>query len=247
MIQNNIRIVLINTTHPGNIGATARAMKNMCLSDLVLVNPAHFPSDDARARASGADDLLESAVVVNGLDQAITGCQWVVGTTARPRTIGWPTLTPGVCAEQLIERAAAGKVAIIFGRERMGLTNEEVDRCQALVTIPGNPDYQSLNIASAVQILAYEIYLASLQLDGTLPVLSRGSGQAASSEEMERYYAHLEQVLVEVGFLDPENPRKLMRRLRRLYGRAGPDHNELNILRGILTAIQQTEHWRKPE
>lgn len=247
MIQNNIRIVLINTTHPGNIGATARAMKNMCLSDLVLVNPARFPSDEARARASGADDLLESAAVVDGLDQAIAGCQWVVGTTARPRTIGWPTLTPGDCAEQLTERAAAGKVAVIFGRERMGLTNEEVDRCQALVTIPGNPDYLSLNVASAVQILAYEIYLASSQLDGTLPVLSPGSGQAASSEEMERYYAHLEQVLVEVGFLDPENPRKLMRRLRRLYGRAGPDRNELNILRGILTAIQQTEHWPKPE
>lgn len=245
-MTSNIRVVLINTTHPGNIGAAARAMKNMCLSDLVLVNPAQFPSDEATARASGADDLLVSASVVDTLDEAIAGCHWVVGTTARPRTIGWPTLTPRDCAAQLVEKAATGKVVMVFGRERMGLTNEEVDRCQALVTIPGNPDYMSLNVASAVQILAYEVHLAS-QRAGAVPTDIRGPVAASSSEEMERYYAHLEQVLVEVGFLDPENPRKLMRRLRRLFGRASPDRVELNILRGILTAIQQTEHWRKPK
>jgi tRNA (cytidine32/uridine32-2'-O)-methyltransferase len=246
MTTSNIRVVLINTTHPGNIGATARAMKNMCLSDLALVNPAQFPSAEATARASGADDLLESAMVVDTLDEAIAGCRWVVGTTARPRTIGWPTLTPRECAGQLIEKAGTGMVAIVFGRERMGLTNEEVDKCQALVTIPGNPEYLSLNVASAVQILAYEVHLAGLVAD-TAPADIRGLGSASSSEEMERYYEHLEQVLIEIGFLDPENPRKLMRRLRRLFGRAEPDSVELNILRGILTAIQQTEHWRKPE
>ncbi|KPK10652.1 MAG: RNA methyltransferase [Acidithiobacillales bacterium SG8_45] len=246
MTTRNIRVVLINTTHPGNIGATARAMKNMCLSDLALVSPAQFPSDEATARASGADDLLASASVAETLEEAIAGCHWVVGTTARPRTIGWPTLTPRECAGQLVEKATSGKVAMVFGRERMGLTNEEVDKCQALVTIPGNPEYMSLNVASAVQILAYEVHLASLQA-AIEPTDIRGLGSASSSEEMELYYEHLEQVLVEIGFLDPENPRKLMRRLRRLYGRAGPDQVELNILRGILTAIRQTEHWRKPK
>ncbi|MCG6975159.1 MAG: tRNA (cytosine(32)/uridine(32)-2'-O)-methyltransferase TrmJ [Acidiferrobacterales bacterium] len=246
MTTSNIRVVLINTTHPGNIGATARAMKNMCLSDLVLVSPAQFPSDEASARASGADELLESARVVDSLDDAIAGCHWVVGTTARPRTIGWPTMTPRECAGQMVEKAGAGNVAIVFGRERMGLTNDEVDKCQALVTIPGNPEYMSLNVASAVQILAYEIHLAGL-VAGEAPADIRGLGSASRSEEMERYYEHLEQVLIQIGFLDPGNPRKLMRRLRRLFGRAGPDNVELNILRGILTAIQQTEHWRKPE
>jgi TrmH family RNA methyltransferase len=146
----------------------------------------------------------------------------------------------------MVEKAGAGNVAIVFGRERMGLTNDEVDKCQALVTIPGNPEYMSLNVASAVQILAYEIHLAGL-VAGEAPADIRGLGSASRSEEMERYYEHLEQVLIQIGFLDPGNPRKLMRRLRRLFGRAGPDNVELNILRGILTAIQQTEHWRKPE
>lgn len=247
MSISSIRIVLVNTTHPGNIGAAARAMKNMCLSEMVLVRPERFPSDEATARASGADDVLASANVVESLDQALAGCHWVVGTTARPRTIGWPTLTPRACAEELVQKTAAGPVAVVFGRERMGLTNDEVDKCQALVTIPGNPDYCSLNVASAVQILAYETFLAS-----RAPVSAQSPGvrdidEVASSEDMERFYRHLEQVLVEIGFHDPDNPRKLMRRLRRLIGRAGPDRNELNILRGILTAVQQTEHWREPD
>jgi tRNA (cytidine32/uridine32-2'-O)-methyltransferase len=247
MTISNIRIVLINTTHPGNIGAAARAMKNMCLAEMILVRPARFPCDEATARASGADDVLASAKVVESLDQALAGCHWVVGTTARPRTIGWPTLTPRACAEELVQKAAAGPVAVVFGRERMGLTNEEVDKCQALVTIPGNPDYCSLNVASAVQILAYETFLASQAPVSGQPAGVRVTNDAASSEEMERFYRHLEQVLVEIGFHDPDNPRKLMRRLRRLIGRAGPDRNELNILRGILTAVQQTEHWREPD
>lgn len=247
MSISNIRIVLINTTHPGNIGAAARAMKNMCLSEMALVQPARFPSDEATARASGANDILASANVVESLDQALAGCHWVVGTTARPRTIGWPTLTPRACAEKLVRKAEAGPVAVVFGRERMGLTNDEVDKCQALVTIPGNPDYYSLNVASAVQILAYETFLASRTTVSAQLAESHVSGEVANSEEMERFYRHLEQVLVEIGFHDPDNPRKLMRRLRRLIGRAGPDRNELNILRGILTAVQQTEHWRGPE
>ncbi len=247
MAISNIRIVLINTTHPGNIGAAARAMKNMCLSELVLVKPAQFPSDEATARASGADDVLAAAKVVENLDDALAGCHWVVGTTARPRTIGWPTLAPRACAEELVQKAPAGPVAIVFGRERTGLTNTEVDKCQALVTIPGNAEYSSLNVASAVQILAYETFLANEAAESELSAELPSISVAASSDDMERFYEHLEQVLVEIGFHDPDNPRKLMRRLRRLFGRARPDNNELNILRGILTAIQQTEHWREPD
>ena len=141
----------------------------------------------------------------------------------------------------------AGPVAIVFGRERTGLTNTEVDKCQALVTIPGNAEYSSLNVASAVQILAYETFLANEAAESELSAELPSISVAASSDDMERFYEHLEQVLVEIGFHDPDNPRKLMRRLRRLFGRARPDNNELNILRGILTAIQQTEHWREPD
>ena len=247
MTTSNIRIVLINTSHPGNIGAAARAMKNMGLSQLTLVKPAQFPDSEATARASGADDVLASANVVDNLNDALAGCHWVVGTTARARTIGWPTLTPRACADELVKKATAGPVAIVFGQERIGLTNEEVDKCQALVTIPGNPDYRSLNIASAVQIIAYETFLASHAPESDLLAEDRDVDAAANSEDMERFYQHLEQVLVEIGFHDPDNPRKLMRRLRRLIGRARPDQNELNIMRGILTAIQQTEHWREPD
>lgn len=244
MNLENIRIVLVNTSHAGNIGATARAMKNMNLSQLYLVSPENFPSAEATARATGADDVLANATVCNSLDDALVGCRWVVGTTARTRRIGWPTLTPRSAATDLIERAEQAPVALVFGRERMGLTNEEVDRCQALVNIPSNVDYSSLNIASAVQILAYEILLATLEKENIEPVESDGRNVAASADDMERFYEQLESVLVRIGFLNPDNPRKLMRRLRRMYGRASPDNNELNILRGILTAIQQTQYWR---
>ncbi|MEE8482319.1 MAG: RNA methyltransferase, partial [Acidiferrobacterales bacterium] len=158
--MGNIRIVLVNTSHAGNIGATARAMKNMHLSRLFLVNPENFPSPEATARASGADDVLAGATVCDTLDEALVGCVWVVGSTARARRIGWPTLTPRAVAAEAVNRAVTGPVAMVFGRERMGLTNDEVDKCQALVTIPSNADYSSLNVASAVQILAYETYLA---------------------------------------------------------------------------------------
>lgn len=242
MYLDNINIVLSNTSHPGNIGATARAMKNMALARLVLVNPARFPGDEAAARASGADNILISARICTDLDKALSGCHWVVGATSRERTIGWPTLTPQECARQLIEKAAIAPVALLFGRERCGLTNEEVDRCQALVSIPGNKEYRSLNLASAVQILAYEIYLA--HISAAVPAIRADMPLTTSDNaDMEQFYRHLEQVLVEIGFLDPDNPRKLMRRLRRLFNRATPDKTELNVLRGILTAIQQTEYW----
>jgi TrmH family RNA methyltransferase len=244
MNMANIRVVLVNTSHAGNIGATARAMKNMRLSQLYLVNPANFPGPEATARASGADDVLTNARVCHSLDEALVGCEWVLGTTARPRSIGWPTLTPEAGAQEMVSRGATGAVALVFGRERMGLTNEEVDKCQSLVTIPGNPDYCSLNVASAVQILAYEIHLAALAKENGMPGEDSGHNAPSPADDMERFYEELEKVLIKIGFLDPGNPRKLMRRLRRMFARTGPDSNELNILRGILTAIQQTEHWQ---
>ncbi|MFV1996911.1 MAG: tRNA (cytosine(32)/uridine(32)-2'-O)-methyltransferase TrmJ [Acidiferrobacterales bacterium] len=243
MNLENIRIVLVNTSHAGNIGATARAMKNMNLSQLFLVDPADFPSSEATARATGAGDVLANATICDTLEEAIAGCRWVVGTTARQRRIGWPTLSPRAIAAEVVNRAVAAPVALVFGRERMGLTNEEVDKCQALVSIPGNADFCSLNVASAVQILTYEFHLASLDSKGLLPTESSGRGSPSSADELERFYEELEKVLIRIDFLDPDNPRKLMRRLRRMFGRTDPDNNELNILRGILTAIQQTQHW----
>jgi len=231
-----IRIVLVGTTHPGNIGAVARAMKNMGLSDLALVNPKHFPHEDATARASGASDILESARVVATLEEALTDCVYVAGASARSRTINWPSMGPRDCAERMIQESAHGKVAAVFGPEKSGLQNEDLDLCHTLLTIPTDPGFSSLNLAMAVQVLTYELRVASMLDQG--PVFD-AEAPPATADEMEHFYAHLENVLTEIEFLDPENPRHLMRRLRRLYIRARPDKNEVNILRGILTAVDQ--------
>ncbi|MEJ2644231.1 MAG: tRNA (cytosine(32)/uridine(32)-2'-O)-methyltransferase TrmJ [Gammaproteobacteria bacterium] len=234
---SNIRIVLVNTSHPGNIGAVARAMKTMCLEQLYLVGPKVYPSAEATARASGADDLLARARVCATLDEALAGCTLVAGTSARSRAIPWPLMGPRACAARLAERSESGPVALVFGREQSGLSNEELDRCQLLVQIPSNPEYGSLNLAAAVQVMAYELLQA--HRDGT-----RESDEApaehppATADELDGFYRHLEQTLVALEFLDPANPRHLMRRLRRVYHRAALDRNEVNILRGILTAIQ---------
>jgi len=229
-----IRIVLVGTTHPGNIGAVARAMKTMGLSNLWLVAPKQFPSAEATARASGADDLLARARVCVDLGQAIDGCRLVVGASARLRTVHWPQLDPGECARSLLAQAAAGPVAILFGRESSGLSNQELDRCSHLVHIPSNPEFSSLNLAAAVQILAYEIRVASL--------CRAAAGEAprpvASADAMEGFFAHMEQTLLELRYANPNQSRKLQRRLRRLFFRAAPDTEELNILRGILSAAQ---------
>lgn len=229
-----IRIVLVGTTHPGNIGAAARAMKNMGLSELSLVRPRYFPHEDATARASGAEDVLESARVVDDLAGALADCRFVAGASARARTIDWPTLAPRECARRLVDESTEGAAAIVFGPEKSGLTNEDLDRCHALVSIPADPGFSSLNLAMAVQVLCYEVRLAGTE--GT-PASAPREVPLASSEELERFYAHLGQVLTASGFLDPENPRFLMRRLRRLFARALPDQNEVNILRGILASL----------
>jgi TrmH family RNA methyltransferase len=238
MVPANIRIVLVRPTHPGNVGATARAMKNMSLRSLYLVEPERFPSPEAMDRAAGADDVLDSAVICASLDEALKDCHLVIGTSARPRRIEWPTLDPPAGAGRLVEGAQQGPVALLFGQERTGLLNSELDRCHFVVTIPADLAYSSLNLASAVQILAYEIYRAVLAGRPGEAVEAR-EGRLASSEDMQRFYQHLAEVLQQIGFLDPDNPRYLMRRLMRLFNRAGMDDNEMNILRGILTAIQQ--------
>jgi TrmH family RNA methyltransferase len=230
-----IRIVLVGTTHPGNIGAVARAMKNMGLTDLALVGPRYFPHEDATARASGAEDLLDRATVVATLEEAIADCVFVAGASARSRAIEWPSLAPRECAARLLAESAGGRVAVVFGPEKSGLTNEHLDRCQVLLTIPTNPEFSSLNLAMAVQVMAYELLVARLDP----PAVEEPEIPPATAEEMEHFYAHLEDVLTDTGFLDPDNPRTLMRRLRRLFIKAAPDQNEVNILRGVLTSVDR--------
>lgn len=237
----SIRIVLVGTTHPGNIGAVARAMKNMGVSDLALVEPRHFPHKDATARASGAVDVLKNTTVFETLAEAVADCVYTVGASARSRAINWPTLEPRQCAEKLIEENRSGPVAAVFGPEKYGLTNEHLDLCDALLTISTNPDFSSLNLGMAVQVLTYELRAAGVDKDQ--PVYEPDA-PLATNEDMEHFYTHLESVLTDIRFLNPENPRHLMRRLRRLFIRARPDQNEVNILRGILTAVERKGQQR---
>lgn len=241
---DQIRIVLINTSHPGNIGGTARAMKNMGLTDLVLVDPVDFPSEIAEARASGATDVLEQAKVVSTLEEALADTHFVVGTSARSRHIPWPLMNPRELGGKARQAAEAGsKVAILFGREASGLTNEELARCDAHVHIPTNPDYSSLNLAMAVQVLGYEIRMHLLDYvkpeDDSWGV--SWDQPMAERQELEGFFAHLEQTLVDIEFLDPNNPKQLMPRLRRVFQRTALDKVELNILRGILKHIQKKQ------
>ena len=237
-----IRIVLVGTTHPGNIGAVARAMKNMGLADLVLVNPRHFPHEDATARASGATDVLDAAKVVSSLSEALPDCVYVAGASARSRTINWPSMGPRDCAERMMLESKEGKVAAVFGPEKSGLHNDDLDLCHTLLTIPTVPGFSSLNLAMAVQVLTYELRVAST-VDGGPGFESESP--PANGEEMENFYAHLEQVMTDLQFLNPDNPRYLMRRMRRMFIRARPDKNEINILRGFLAAIDKTADGKK--
>lgn len=230
-----IRIVLVGTTHPGNIGAVARAVKNMGLSDLALVSPRYFPHDEATARASGADDVLKNATVHESLADAIADCVYTIGASARTRTINWPTLDARDAGSRIVTESGQGNVAVVFGPEKTGLENTDLDLCDALLSIPANPDFSSLNLAMAVQVVTYEIRAARAEKRPEYVA----DAPLATSEELEHFYAHLEQVLTDVRFLDPDNPRHLMRRLRRLFIRARPDQNEVNILRGFLAAIER--------
>ena len=235
----NIRIVMVNTSHPGNIGAAARAMKNMGLEKLYLVEPKEYPSLEAIQRSVGAVDLLDNAVVVNTLDEALAGCVWVAGTSARLRTIEWPILEPRDCVQAALEYIGEGEIAIVFGRENSGLTNEEMEKCNVLLHIPTNPDFSSLNIAAAIQVVCYEFRLA---LNGEKIKLPKGSKHRfdvlADTTIMDGMYNHLFDALDHLGFFGDHNPEVVMRRLKGLFNRANTTKREVSIIRGICSAMQ---------
>lgn len=236
--MRHVNIVLVGTTHPGNIGASARAMKTMGLANLRLVAPpVGFPGAEVTARAAGAGDVLAEARVFGTLAGAIADCGVVLATSARVRGIPWPEYTPRDAVARVLAAARNGtEVALVFGREQSGLSNDELSLCHGMIRIPANPGFSSLNLASAVQVLAYELRLA----DSGLPGEAAGEDEPrpVNAAELEQLYAHLEACMTDIGFMRPEQPRRLMLRLRRLFNRAALDENEYNILRGILAAAQ---------
>jgi tRNA/rRNA methyltransferase len=229
----NIRVVLCGTAHPGNIGAAARALKTMGLGCLYLVAPERFPDPQAEWLASGATDVLKTARVCASLDQALAGSAFTVACTSRVRGIAVPMVSAREAAGRVIDVARGQPATLVFGNETFGLTAAEVNCCQLLAAIPANPEYSSLNVAAAVQVFAYELRVAAL---GAAVPASKAP-ELASHEQVERFYAHLEQAMLEGGFLNPEHPKKLMPRLRRLFGRAQLEKEEVNILRGIIKAL----------
>ena len=232
-----VKVVLVETSHPGNIGAAARAMKNMGLTELVLVNPYSFPAEKAIFRSASAEDVVRSAIVDDSVETAIADCELVIGTSARDRRIPWPMLSPKQCGEKVAAAAAAGsKVALMFGREAHGLKNEELQQCQYHVNIPTGEAYSSLNLAMAVQVIAYEVLQGRLEGKFEAAAWDR---PLASAEAMQHFFGHLEETLIQVNFHDEDNPRQLMTRLRRLFNRVEPDQMEVNILRGFLSAINK--------
>ncbi|MBC3764751.1 tRNA (cytosine(32)/uridine(32)-2'-O)-methyltransferase TrmJ [Neptunicella marina] len=233
---DKIRVVLVNTSHTGNIGSTARAMKTMGLSQLVLVDPVSEPDGQASALAAGATDVLGNAKIVSTLEEAVADCGLVIGTSARSRTLSWPMLEPRECGEKLVAEAADYPVALVFGRENNGLSNEELQQCHFHVCIPANPDYSSLNLAAAVQTLCYEVRMAFLN-QTSLPEVEQ---EYPLVEDLERFYTHLEQTLTKTTFIVKQHPGMVMTKLRRLYNRARPEREELNILRGILASIDKS-------
>ena len=251
-----IRIVLIGTSHPGNIGGVARAMHNMGLADLALVAPrCDVITQDSISRASGADHLLHQATVHSTLEAAVADCTLAVGASARSRTLPWPMISPRELAERLPSECQpdSARVALVFGREDSGLTNAELQRCHAHVHIPTNTDFSSLNLAAAVQVIAYECRMAWLsqqhiqqQAAATASSAPENDEALATHAELERYFEHLERTLIAIEFHDPAQPRQLMARLRRLYLRARPEKMEMNILRGILSAMEKAADQRQP-
>jgi tRNA (cytidine32/uridine32-2'-O)-methyltransferase len=239
MRADQIRIVLIETSHPGNIGGVARAMKNMGLHRLVLVAPEQFPDPQATWRAVSAGDVLENAQVVSSLDEAIGDCSFVVGASAKDKRIPWPVLDSRRAAVDVAEASERGEVAILFGREDNGLSNEELRRCNLHLAIPTSEVYSSLNLAMAVQIVCYELHMLVAEEARTAEPDAHWDSPPATQDNMERFFVHLEETLSQIGFLNPAAPRQLMPRLRRLYSRLRLDEMELNILRGMLTETQK--------
>ncbi|MBJ7554194.1 tRNA (cytosine(32)/uridine(32)-2'-O)-methyltransferase TrmJ [Marinomonas spartinae] len=244
---SNIRIVLINTFHPGNVGAIARAMKNMGLTNLYLVDPNDYPSEEATSRAAGAVDLLERATIVNTLEEAIHDCSLVIGTSARHRTFQLPIMNARECAQTVIPEAKEHQVAIVFGRETTGLLNEEIAQCHRQVYIDANDEYPVLNISQAVQIVSYEIWMANQDKS----THNKDVGEYPLKQDMERFYEHLEETLYGINFIIRNHPGKVLDKLHRFFNRSRPEKQELGILRGILAAVQReaglTEANNHPE
>lgn len=234
---DQVRIVLIQTFHPGNIGSAARAMKTMGLSQLWLVRPRQFPDADASAMAAGAEDILASAHVVETLEEALADCNLVIGTSARERSFNMPHLLPEQAAEELLTQAAMAPVALVFGRERMGLHNDEIQQCQFQVNIPANPDYPVMNIAAAIQVLCYELFRRSTRTDGADHEFSEDVYPL--QKELSYFYQHLEDTLQQIGFLKEKHPGQTMDRLKTIFRKSRLEKKELAILRGILSSVNQ--------
>ncbi|MEF1290063.1 tRNA (cytosine(32)/uridine(32)-2'-O)-methyltransferase TrmJ [Vibrio sp. M260118] len=235
---NNVKVVLVGTSHSGNIGSAARAMKVMGLSNLVLVDPQCTVDEQTLALAAGAADIAQNAKVVSTLNEAVEDCALVVGSSARSRTLEWPMLEPRECGQKFVEEGESAPVALVFGRERTGLTNDELQTCHYHVCIPANPEYSSLNLAMAVQTLSYEIRMAYLDKEQS-QYESQQATEYPRHKEFELFFTHLEKVAKETQFISEEQPGKVMNKLRRLFNRARPESQELNILRGILTSIEK--------
>ena len=235
-LLNSVKIVLVGTTHPGNIGAAARAMKNMGFRHLSLVKPKEFPSDVATYRSKAAKDILENALIFNNLQEAVVDCELVIGTSARDRKVPWPILSPKESAEEVSKSLKIHKIAIVFGREDRGLTNEELGLCNYHVHIPTDPEYSSLNLSQAVQILVYEIRMAVLSDDENQDYWDV---ELANNNQTEMLIQHMDELMQEVEFYDVDNPRKLLLRVRRFFKRSRIDVMETNIFRGLFATIQK--------
>jgi len=245
-VQIPVRIVLVETSHPGNIGATARAMRTMGLTELALVRPrAEFPSEAATARAAGADDVLANARVHGTLEKAIADCGWVVGASARLRSVVVPVVNPRECAETIWTKLPGNRVAILLGNEQSGLTNEDLARCQQLVHIPTTPDFGSLNLAMAAQVICYELRMAAPNRPA--PVGPQRDEPLATAADLDALHEHLERLLTASGFLHPEHQRQVKLKLRRIFQRAELDQNEVRLLRGMLTSLAPARAWEKQE
>lgn len=245
-VLQKTKVVMVHTSHSGNIGAAARAMKTMGLQKLVLVAPKTFPSDEAIAMASGAVDILEQAMVVESLEEAVADCGFIVGASARSRNLPWPLVNPREMASQILSLPSDASAAMVLGRERSGLTNEELALCHCHVNIPANPEYSSLNVAAAVQVLCYELKISLVSHVGNeKPHWGVEWDQSpANGAQLESLFQHWERLLVDIDFLDPTNPRMLMSKIRRLIMRAQPDEVEANIVRGMLSHVDK--RIRKP-
>ncbi|EGR3920312.1 tRNA (cytosine(32)/uridine(32)-2'-O)-methyltransferase TrmJ [Vibrio cholerae] len=239
MMLERVKVVLVGTTHSGNIGSAARAMKVMGLSQMVLVDPQCQVDAQAIALAAGASEIALNAQIYPTLEAAVADCGLVVGTSARSRTLEWPMLEPRECGEKLISEAKQHSVAMVFGRERTGLTNDELQLCHYHVCVPANPEYSSLNLAMAVQLLSYEVRMAYLAMQQSSQS-STLQEEYPRHQELERFYAHLEQVIMQTEFISAQQPGQVMNKLRRMFTRARPEAQEINILRGILTSVQKS-------